>query len=41
VRCDYSYGAEQAHFHREAFVRDFGEVMRKWRERSAKATLES
>jgi hypothetical protein len=38
---DYAYEPEQARFHMEAFVRDFGEVMRKWRERSAKATLES
>lgn len=31
VGAEYVYAPEQARFHMEAFVRDFGEVMRKWR----------
>lgn len=34
---EFAYGPEQARFHMEAFVRDFGEVMRKWRNDGAAA----
>ncbi|SBW05513.1 conserved hypothetical protein [uncultured Alphaproteobacteria bacterium] len=38
---EFAYRPDQARFHMEAFVRDFGDVMRKWRASTAGKSLDS